>query len=113
MQTWQIVFALVFAVLVAVLFFIAYRQHKKRGTIFTNTWLWASKEQREKMSEGKKAAEYVLARNVFFVLGCIFVLIAVGVLTLLLEVFLSIAGVLGLILVVYAVVQSIRSGEWK
>ena len=113
MQSWQVIFAVILAVLASGTFFISYRQFTKSGAVLTNTWLWATKEQRANMDEKKKEAEYRLARNVFFLLGCGFLMLTIGVLTLLLGLFFSIAGVLFLAVVIYAVVQSVKSGEWK
>ena len=61
-------------------FYIAYRQHKENGYIFTNTWVWASKKERENMDERIKKREYRLARNIFFILGIIFSILAGNIL---------------------------------
>jgi len=64
-------------------FFIAYRQHKEKGFIFAGLlfateFLYASKKEREEMDERIKKAVYRVARNVFFLIGVIFMIYAVN-----------------------------------
>jgi len=49
MQTSLIVVAALTGLLAALCFVVAYRQHKHKGAIWTNAWLYASKNEREKM----------------------------------------------------------------
>jgi dolichol kinase len=104
--------AFVSGVLSVISFYISYRQHKEKGVIFTNTWLWATKEQKEKMDERVKKAEYRLARNVFFMIGVIFFLLALEVLTLIVW-FQYLIYMLTAFLLVYAIVQSVKDVEDK
>lgn len=57
-------------------FVLAYRQHKQKGFIASNRWIWASQNEREDMDERIKKADYCLGRNVFFLMGFIFLVIA-------------------------------------
>ena len=66
-----IVMSIIFGLIAFICFYISYRQHKKRGFIFSNTWLFASQKEREEMDARVKKAEYRLGRNVFFMLGII------------------------------------------
>jgi len=74
----SIVVSILFGVPVVLLFFIAYRQHKEKGFIFTNAWLYASSKERENMDERIKKREYRVGRNVFFMLGVLLSLLAVS-----------------------------------
>jgi len=86
------------------MFLITYRQHKERGFIFTNTWIWASKKERYEMDIRKKKVEYRFARNVFFMLGIIFLVFAVNAILLFMWLFYVIYALFA-ILVIYALIQ--------
>ena len=99
-------------VLAAIAFVISYRQYKKRGYIFTNTWAWASKKQRAVMDEKTKETEYLLARNVFFILGVASLSFSFFAFTG--TVVPLIAGLASFVFVaVYAVVWAVRHGSFK
>ena len=57
-------------------FLTAYRHHKEKGFIFTNRWLFASPKEREQMGDKVKKAEYRVGRNVFILVGFMFIGIA-------------------------------------
>lgn len=99
-----IVLSLILGVLAVFLFFIAYRQHKEKGFIFTNTWLYASAKERENMDERIKKAEYRVGRNVFFVTGVLFSLITVNIHFLSWWLYVLIGGIV-FFLLIYAIVQ--------
>lgn len=85
-------------------FFIAYRQHREKGMIFTNAWIWASKIERAQMDYRKKKLEYRLARNVFFLLGVLFLVLTLAIALSISWLFI-VVNVLTAIFIVYAVVQ--------
>ena len=85
-------------------FIISYRQHKRRGFVFTNTWVWATKEQRKYINNEVKNAEYRLARNVFFILACAFFMFATSALTRIV-LFMYIGGLALIFVAVYAIVM--------
>jgi len=58
-------------------FLIAYRHHKEKGFIFTNRWLFASPKEREQMDDRTKKAEYRTGRNIFTLVGLIFLLLTI------------------------------------
>ena len=60
-------------------FFIAVRQHMEKGMVFTNAWIYASKAERAQMDYRKKRLEHRLARNVFFIIGIIFLVMTLYV----------------------------------
>ena len=60
-----------------VCFLIAYFQAKERGPVFTNAYLFASKEERERLD---RTPEYRLAKTVFLVFGIVFLILSVEVL---------------------------------
>ena len=96
------------------LFFIAYLQHRQKGFIFTNAWLYASKKERENMDERIKKREYRVARNIFFVLGVLFSLLAVIIHleTLWLQNFgYILMGLLAVLLCTYAIVQYVMGAS--
>jgi len=103
-NTGLIVASVLLGVLAVFLFFIAYRQHKEKGFIFTNAWLYASKKEREDMDERIKKAEYRVGRNVFFVLGTLFSLLIVNI-HLGASWLYTLMGFLAGFLVIYAIVQ--------
>jgi Ca2+/Na+ antiporter len=103
-----IVISAILGVTAVFLFFISYRQHKERGVIFTNTWITASKAEREKMDERFKKAEYRVGRNVFFMLGFLCSLYAVNFQLWISWLFYIGYAVMALI-VVYAIAQSISN----
>ena len=37
-----------FLAMAIISFFITYRQHREKGFVFTNEWVWASKKERAK-----------------------------------------------------------------
>jgi len=65
--------------LAIVLYLIAYRHHKEKGTILSNAWLLASEKERENMDERVKKYEYQVAKNIYLMLGVLFSLIAINI----------------------------------
>jgi len=67
-----VVMSVIFGLLAVFSFYITFRQHREKGFIFTNEWLFASEKERKNMDIRIKKAEYRLGRNVFFLLGLTF-----------------------------------------
>ena len=94
-------------------FFIAYRQHREKGFIFNNVWVYASQKERENMDVRLKKRAYYVSRNVFSLIGVLFSLLAV---TFFFETSwfqhlgYVLIGVLTTLLCIYAIVQHV-TGE--
>jgi len=109
MHVSQIIIAGITLVLAIALFIVAYLQSKERGFVFSNAWIYASEQEREKIN---KKLEYRLAKNVFICLGVLFLLIAFQIITLWTWIFLPMVAVI-IFTAVYAVVQSSKNGHFK
>ena len=91
-------------------FLLAYRQHKEKGFIFTNTWLFASESERTNMDVRIKKYEYRVARNIFFMIGVLFSLIAIDMHLIdsgLSYLMWALIGIIVIVLIAYAIVQFI------
>ena len=84
-------------------FIIGYFQFKEKGFLFNNAYLYASKEERNRMN---KKPHYRQSAIVFSSLGIVFLVIAVTILTGWNWLF-PIVIVIAILLVVYAIVSSI------
>ena len=97
-----IIASILFAVSVF-LFFVSVRSFMEKGFLFNNAYIYASKQEREKMN---KKPYYRQSAIVFLLLGIVFLLLALAVL---LEVywiyFVGVAVVI--ITLIYAIVSSI------
>ena len=97
-----IIASILFAVSVF-LFFMSVRSFMEKGFLFNNAYIYASKQEREKMN---KKPYYRQSAIVFLLLGIVFLLLALAVL---LEVYwISFVGVAVVIItLIYAIVSSI------
>ena len=97
-----IIASILFAVSVF-LFFMSVRSFMEKGVLFNNAYIYASKQEREKMN---KKPYYRQSAIVFLLLGIVFLLIALAVL---LEAYwISFVGVAVVIItLIYAIVSSI------
>ena len=97
-----IITSILFAVSVF-LFFMSVRSLMEKGFLFNNAYIYASKQEREKMN---KKPHYRQSAIVFLLLGIIFLLLALAVL---LETYwISFVGVAVVIItLIYAIVSSI------
>ncbi len=105
METPLLITALFTFLISVAAFVIAYFQAKEKGPVFTNTYIYATKKEREEMD---KKPEYRLAKIVFMMVGIAFLLITAGCITNWIVLFIAAVAVLVSTLV-YAVVQAIRS----
>jgi len=85
-------------------FFIAVRQHMEKGMVFTNAWIYLPKAERAKMNPVKKKLEYRFARNVFFLIGVMFVILTLAIVLSVSWLFI-VLNVLMVGLCIYAIVQ--------
>ena len=85
------------------LFFMSVRSFMEKGFLFNNAYIYASKQEREKMN---KKPHYRQSAIVFLLLGIVFLLLALAVL---LEAYwISFVGVVVVIItLIYAIVSSI------
>ena len=98
-----IIASILFAVSVF-LFLMSVRSFMEKGFLFNNAYIYASKQEREKMN---KKPHYRQSAIVFLLLGIVFLLLALAVL---LEAYwISFVGVAVLIItLIYAIVSSIK-----
>ena len=85
------------------LFIIAYNQFKEKGFLFNNAYIYASKEEREKMN---KKPYYRQSAIAFVILGIIFLLNAINIIILSNWLFFAVIGLV-IFLVTYAIISSI------
>ena len=97
-----IIASILFAVFVF-LFFMSVRSFMEKGVLFNNAYIYASKQEREKMN---KKPYYRQSAIVFLLFGIVFLLLALAVL---LEAYwISFVGVAVIIItLIYAIVSSI------
>lgn len=99
----MIIYAVILIIISAALFILSFFQFKEKGFLFNNAYLYASEEEREKMN---KKPYYRQSGIVFILLGSIFLLNAVQLLTKLNWIFYIVIAVVILTLV-YAVISSV------
>ena len=104
MDILEIIFLIVMLLLSAISFVISYRQFKETGLLINNSYLYASREEREKMN---KKPHYRQSAIVFCLIGIIFLLIGMSVFTGWKEMLYSALAV-SLVMIIYAVISSIN-----
>ena len=85
------------------LFFMSVRSFMEKGFLFNNAYIYASKEEREKMN---KKPHYQQSAIVFLLIGLIFLLNAIAVLLKVNWIFYIVAAVV-IVTLIYAIVSSI------
>lgn len=100
----MIISAVILIIISAALFILSVFQFKEKGFLFNNAYLYASEEERKKMN---KKPYYRQSGIVFILLGSIFLLNAVQLLTKLNWIFYIVIAVVILTLV-YAVISSVK-----
>ena len=85
------------------LFFMSVRSFMEKGFLFNNAYIYASKEEREKMN---KKPHYHQSAIVFLLIGLIFLLNAIAVLLKVNWIFYIVAAVV-IVTLIYAIVSSI------
>ncbi len=105
METWQIISALIIGLISVSLFTYSYFTSREKGPILSNTYLFATREERERMD---LSAEYHLVTVVFRILGLIFLLLTAKILTS--WVWLNyLMGILIVYVMIYAIKESVKS----
>jgi Ca2+/Na+ antiporter len=109
MQTGLII-AAVFTLLLSIgAFVIAYLQAKEKGPVFNNAYIYASKKERATMD---RKPHYRLSRDVFFLLGLVFILLTLQI--ILAVNWLSLVNLaLILLTIVYAIAKSYQQSKKK
>lgn len=97
-----IVASILFAISIF-LFFMSVRSFMEKGFLFNNAYIYASKEEREKMN---KKPHYHQSAIVFLLIGSIFLLNAISVLLKVNWIFYIVAAVV-IVTLIYAIVSSI------
>ena len=97
-----IVASILFAISIF-LFFMSVRSFMEKGFLFNNAYIYASKEEREKMN---KKPHYHQSAIVFLLIGLIFLLNAIAVLLKENWIFYIVAAVV-IVTLIYAIVSSI------
>ena len=99
----EIIIACILFAVSVFLFFMSVRSFMEKGFLFNNAYIYASKQEREKMN---KKPHYRQSAIVFLLLGIVFLLLALAVL---LEAYwISFVGVVVVIItLIYAIVSSI------
>ena len=105
MEFWQVVLAIIMGLISVLLLSYSFFTSKEKGPIFSNTYLLATVEERKKID---KSAEYHLVTIVFRILGTVFLLLTVQILTLWSWLY-YIIGILIVLLITYAIKESIKS----
>ena len=98
----MIVASILFAISIF-LFFMSVRSFMEKGFLFNNAYIYASKEEREKMN---KKPHYRQSAIVFLLIGLIFLLNAIAVLLKANWIFYIVAAVV-IVTLIYAIVSSI------
>ena len=96
-----IVASILFAISIF-LFFMSVRSFMEKGFLFNNAYIYASKEEREKMN---KKPHYHQSAIVFVLIGLIFLLNAIAVLLKVNWIFYIVAAVV-IVTLIYAIVSS-------
>ena len=108
MEPVLIVIAIIMGVSALLCFVVVVHQHIGKGMVFTNAWIHASKTERAQMDPRKKILERRLARNVFFMLGIIHIVLMIYMIFLL-TFLLYIFAVLTMVSCIYAIVRTVKN----
>lgn len=109
MSTGELIIVIFLFAAAALLFFLSLRHFREQGYLMNNAYIYASKKERQIMN---RKPYYRQSAIVFGILGIIFVVIALSVILhntriLILE------GVLLAVLVLYAIISSVKIGRKK
>lgn len=101
----ELIGAIICSILAAACIIVCVLQFKEKGFLFNNAYIWASKQEREKMDKKphyrQSAIVFALLSSIF-VCGAIECIIKTGWLC-------WIAGVLCVVVLIYAIASSVRS----
>lgn len=105
MELSQIVLSIILGIFSILLLTYSFFASKEKGPILSNTYLWATSEERKKMN---KSAEYHLVTVIFGILGMIFLLLTIRTLSSWSWIN-YIIGILIAVVIIYAIVNTIKS----
>lgn len=100
-----IVMATLFTIIAVALFIYAAAAAREKGPILSNTWIFATEEERRRID---KSAEYRMVARVFGMLGAVVLLLAVYIVTSWAAIA-FLMGILIIILIAYAIIESVRT----
>lgn len=100
----DLILFLILLALSFILLFIAVLQFCEKGFLFVNSYIYATKEERETMD---KTPYYKQAGIVFTLLSCVFLIISIEVMTHVFWLF-YLSIVISIIDIIYAIVSSIQ-----
>ena len=105
MEAVQLVSSITIGLISVLLLTYSFFTSKEKGPILSNTYLFATAKERKEIN---KSAEYRLVTIVFRILGMIFLLLAIRIITS--WVWISyIIGILIVTVIIYAVIVSVKS----
>lgn len=105
MELSQIVLSIILGIFSILLLTYSFFASKEKGPILSNTYLWATSDERKKMN---KSAEYHLVTVIFGILGMIFLLLTIRTLSSWSWIN-YIIGILIAVVIIYAIVNTIKS----
>lgn len=105
MELSQIVLSIILGIFSILLLTYSFFASKEKGPILSNTYLWATSDERKKMN---KSAEYHLVTVIFGILGMIFLLLTIRTLSSWSWIN-YIIGILIAVVIFYAIVNTIKS----
>jgi hypothetical protein len=109
MNTKEIAAAIMVLIIAVICAFISIRQFKEKGFLFNNAYIWASKEDREKMD---KKPHYRQSAIVFCLVSVVFIVLGISIIFPNYKIeLLDIPLMIGTL--VYAIVSSIRIESMK
>ncbi len=105
MEISQIVSSIIIGLISILLLTYSFFTSKEKGPILSNTYLLATSEERKKMD---KSAEYHLVTVIFSILGLVFLLLSIRILSSWSWIN-YIIGILIAIVIIYTITESIKS----
>jgi divalent metal cation (Fe/Co/Zn/Cd) transporter len=105
METEKVILVIVIGLVSVLMLTYSFFTSREKGPILSNTYLLASKKERSTMN---KSAEYHLVSNVFGILGLIFLLLTIEILTSWTWIY-YILGMLIAVVIIYAIIESIKT----
>ena len=103
MASSEIIFSLILLLLSVISFVISYRQWKEKGFLFNNSYIYASKKERETMN---KKPYYKQSAIAFFLIGILLFLVSAGIF-MSWQWMLYVGIIFSLFLIIYAIVSSV------
>ena len=104
METYEIIIAVILALISIISFVIAYFQYQEKGLLLNNASLYSSKEELSKLN---KKPYYRQSAVVFLLIGFIFLINAIDVVIKTKFLFYGVIGLI-VITILYAIISSVR-----